>query len=225
MNTKGAVTKGEVVFEIKLPLVDQQVLELFKIIPVPIEKNQTLIAIIPDSSFIAVNSHRDQYIPLSTEDVTNCLKTKPDTYICKNKQSKLGRNSDINSCDIKIFNNKNTTSCKLTRLPGTSAWTQLNNPNKWMFSMTTNSEFSAVCGTETLQATLSGGGILEVGPSCVIKTNTITIQGHFRASNNVHTSYANFKQIELISTPHEITKVLNTTNHQFKTQIDHLTDL
>ncbi|XP_058987951.1 uncharacterized protein LOC131806981 [Musca domestica] len=41
MSVKGAVTKHEVIFEVKIPLVNQQFFELFKVVPVPTIRNGT----------------------------------------------------------------------------------------------------------------------------------------------------------------------------------------
>lgn len=59
MNAKGAVTKNEVILEVKIPLVHQQLFEIFNILPVPTIKNNTLIAIKPDLLYFATDAHRD----------------------------------------------------------------------------------------------------------------------------------------------------------------------
>lgn len=222
MKVEGAITKTEVVFEIKLPLVDQQFFELFKITPIPTIKNNTIITIKPDSSHLAASPHKDQFITFKADDITSCLKAKHDVYICRDKQLKLGRRSDIHSCEINIFNNKTTSNCKLTQTGGTSMWTQLQNPNKWIFATTTPTEVSAVCSAETTQFILDGSGIMQIEPTCVVKTDAISIQGNFEESTDLYTSYASLRQIELLSTSREINMVLNVTTDEVKTEVDQL---
>lgn len=200
MKAKGAVTKGAVIFEVSLPLVDQQTLELFKVIPVPTTKNEeTLVAIAPESNFLAVNPHRDEYFPMSFEEINKCFISKNDEYICPNMLSGIRKESVRYSCEIQLFLNKSTRSCTTTNIHGGTMWTPMHNPNNWIFSMAKPNEMSAVCGTEPSQITLKGSGILQINANCILKGQDITIHGQVGASKIIHTSYANFRSLELLS--------------------------
>lgn len=223
MRVNGAVTKDEVLFEIRLPLVDQQFLELLKVIPVPTVQNNALVSINPDEPFLAVNSHRDEFIPFTDNDLTSCIISEKNTYICHNKQLRFKK--DANSCEINILNSLNTANCNLTRLAHNSTWTQFKNPNKWIFATTTKIEISAVCGTNVSHKILRGTGIMQIEPNCIIKTNLLTIQGHFDASNSLHTSYVQFKRINEISTPQEIKRILTNTTNQDEGHLNQLNEL
>lgn len=50
MAAKGGVTKGEVVFKIMPPVVDQQFFELFDAVPVPTVNNDTIVTTKPKNS-------------------------------------------------------------------------------------------------------------------------------------------------------------------------------
>uniref|UniRef100_A0A1A9ZPU4 Uncharacterized protein n=1 Tax=Glossina pallidipes TaxID=7398 RepID=A0A1A9ZPU4_GLOPL len=75
-SSKRVIIKNEVIFEIMLPLVDQQFFDVFNVVPIPIVKNETLISTTPDNTYLAINPHRDEYIPFSTDDIANCILTK-----------------------------------------------------------------------------------------------------------------------------------------------------
>uniref|UniRef100_A0A1I8MJ21 Ion transport domain-containing protein n=1 Tax=Musca domestica TaxID=7370 RepID=A0A1I8MJ21_MUSDO len=51
-----------------------------------------------------------------------------------------------------------------------------------------------------------------MGSNCAIKNDFVTIQGHFEASNSIHTSYVRLKYIHSISPPQEIEKILMPTH-------------
>lgn len=212
MSVKGAVTKHEVIFEVKIPLVNQQFFELFKVVPVPTIRNGTLIAIKPEKSYLATDAHRDEYILFQPEDISRCLKPKNDEYICRNQRSKLRRNAVANPCEVNIFNNHSTANCNLNKIIGSTVWTQLHHQNRWIFATTVNVESSIVCGTETNLIIIKNAGIMEMGSNCVMKNHFVTIHGHFEPSNSIHTSYVRLKDIHSISPPQEIEKILTLTN-------------
>ncbi|XP_058978628.1 uncharacterized protein LOC131802429 [Musca domestica] len=120
MSVKGALTKHEVIFEVKIPFVNQQFFELFKEVPVPTIRNGTLIAIKPEKLYLATDAHRDEYILFQPEDISRCLKQKNDEYICRNQRSKLRRNAVANPCEVNIFNNHSTTNCNLNNIIGST---------------------------------------------------------------------------------------------------------
>ncbi|XP_073831613.1 uncharacterized protein [Musca autumnalis] len=226
MSVKGAVTKYEVIFEVRIPLVNQQFFELFKVIPVPTIKNDTLIAIQPETSYMATDAHRDEYILFQSEDISRCLKPKDGEYICKNQQSKLRRNAAVNPCEINVFNNHSTTNCKLNRIIGTAAWSQLHRQNSWIFATTADIESSIVCGTETSLITIKNTGIMEIGSNCVMKNNFVTIHGHFEASNSLRASYVRLRDIHYISSPQEVERVLTRTNTTaYKVRLEELENI
>ncbi|XP_058982640.1 uncharacterized protein LOC131804174 [Musca domestica] len=212
MSVKGAVTKYEIIFEVKIPLVNQQFFELFKIVAVPTIQNDTLIAIQPETEYISTDAHREEYILVKSEDISSCLKPNDDEYICRNQQSKLKKNALVNPCEINIFYNQSTSNCRLHKITGTAVWSQLHHQNKWIFATTADIESSMVCGSETNLIIIKNSGIMEIGPTCVIKNKFVTIHGHFAASSSLHTSYVRLKGIQYISRQEEIEKVSTNTN-------------
>ncbi|XP_011295617.2 uncharacterized protein LOC105262385 [Musca domestica] len=213
MSVKGAVTKHEVIFEVKIPLVNQQFFELFKAVPVPTIRNGTLIAINPEKSYLATDAHRDEYILFQPEDISRCLKPKNDEYIGRNQRSKLQRNAVANPCEVNIFNNHSTANCNLNKIIGSTVWTQLHHQNRWIFATTVDVESSIVCGTERNLIIIKNAGIMEIGSNCVMKNHFVTIHGHFEPSNSIQTSYVRLKNIHSISPPQEIEKILTLTNN------------
>ena len=50
-------------------------------------------------------------------------------------------------------------------------------------------QLNAVCDDDTFQLTLNGSGIIQLHPSCVVKNDIITIQGHQELRTKLHISY------------------------------------
>lgn len=89
--------------------------------------NGTIVTIKPKNLYISINDHRNEYILFTPNEIATCLVTRNDVYICKKTNNpNLGKkNSEANSCAIKLFNNQATTDCKLSRVAKVTVFTQL----------------------------------------------------------------------------------------------------
>lgn len=224
MRVKAGVTENKVIFEVKLPLIDQQPFELLKIFGIPTNNNGILVAIVPETPYLAINSLRDEYIPLSKDDIQNSFRLN-NVFIFENKQATFGKGSMAASCEIDLFNHKASSHCRLTTFTEHIAWIQLHHKNKWIYATINSTEVFAVCGTNVLQFTLHGSGILQVNPTCTLKTAEITIRGHYDVSSNIQTSYSRFKNISTIANISDPITIFNSTQKILQTHTDQLNKL
>lgn len=212
-------------FEIRLPLVDQQTFELLKIFGVPTNKNGTLVAIHPQTEYLAINLHRDEYIPLSSGDIRNCIQPSSDIFICDNNHAIFSKGSMAASCEVDLFRHKPTNRCKLNTYKEPIIWQQLHHKNQWIYATTNETDVSIVCGTKIIQYTLQGSGIINLEPSCTLKTSEVTLRGHYNASSFIQASYPRFPKFNLTTHDREPTSILNSSNQLLINHTEQLTKL
>ncbi|XP_075150866.1 uncharacterized protein LOC142224975 [Haematobia irritans] len=225
MRAKAAVTKDKVMFEIRLPLVDQQTFELLKIFAGPANENGTLVAIHPQTEYLAINLHRDEYMPLSSDDIHNCMQPSSDIFICDNNHAMFSKGSMATSCEVDMFRHKPTNKCKLNIYKESIIWQQLHHKNQWIYATKCEIDVSTDCGTKTLQYTLQGSGIINLEPICTLKTSEVTLRGHYNASSFIQASYSRFPKFNLTTHEREPTALLNSTDQLLINHTEQLTDL
>ncbi|XP_075150793.1 uncharacterized protein LOC142224900 [Haematobia irritans] len=225
MRTKAAVTKDKVMFEIRLPLVGQQTFELLKIFAVPANENDTLVTIHPQKEYLAINLHRDEYMPLSSDDIRTCIQPSSDIFICDNNHAMFSKGSMAASCEVDMFRHKPTNRCKVNIYKEPIIWQQLHYKNQWIYATTCEIDVSTVCGTKTLQYTLQGSGIINLEPICTLKTSEVTLRGHYNASSFIQASYSCFPKFNLTTHEREPAAILNSTDQLLINHTEQLTDL
>ncbi|XP_075161817.1 uncharacterized protein LOC142234534 [Haematobia irritans] len=188
--------------------VDQQTFELLKILAVPANENGTLVAIHPQTEYLAVNLHRDEYMPLSSDDIRNCIQPSSDIFICDNNHAMFSKGSMAASCEVDMFRHKPTNRCKLNIYKEPIIWQQLHHKNQWIYATACEIDVSTVCGAKTLQYTLQ-----------------VTLRGHYNASSFIQASYSRFPKFNLTTHEREPTAILNSTDQLLINHTEQLTDL
>lgn len=225
LRAKAAVTKDKVIFEIKVPLVDQQPLELLKIFGIPTNHNGTLVTILPATPYLGITPHRDEFIPISNEDINNCLKLNNDVFLCDNKQAVFAKGSTTAECEVSLFNHKPTSSCRFGTFSESTVWQQTYHKNQWIYATINDTELTAVCETETVEITLTGSGILHIQPNCTIKTSEITIRGHYDASSHIQISYPRSHNINQPTNASKVPDMFKSTKQILTSHSEKLNDL
>lgn len=224
MTVEGGITQSHIIFKILIPLCDQEPFDLYKLIPVPTTINNSLVAIKPCNDILAINAHKDQYIPISSTLLSSCTITRANTYLCSNVQSRYQKGSQICSCEIQLINNNTNLSCNIERLATNTTWTQLSNGNQWMYAFNLPRRISAVCSKRSQQLTLKGSGILTLEPQCVIKDNFITVTGHQSYSSSSYESYTGLGKLGDVVKPKHLESLFHEM-HPYNTQVQRLSEL
>jgi len=190
LTISGTVSDNHVIFNIGLPLANNKRFQLFNVAPIAYVKNQRLITIKTQVTLMAISLHRDEFFVLTKATLNLCLKLKAKSYLCQQIQSSYHDSSGSHGCEIALFNkNKDTANCEFQVLKDSTVWYQLNHPNQWVFATNHTTTLNAVCGSEASQVIINGSGIIQVNPECVLKGDTITIQGHREFRSSVTASY------------------------------------
>ncbi|KAF9406671.1 hypothetical protein HW555_013037, partial [Spodoptera exigua] len=129
LKVKARATRKFLIFEVRIPLVSREDYELYNLIPIPQQSNTSMVTIVPVAKYLAINTHKDAYIPVSTSDLQKCVPYSADEYICPLKRPVFQMTSDKNLCLKHQASNKcqtETTECQDT-------WTDLNLINSYLY--------------------------------------------------------------------------------------------
>lgn len=93
-----------------------------------------------------------------------------------------------------------------------------------MYGFNSPRRINAVCDKHGQQLTLVGSGLLTLQPQCVIKDESITIQGYQSVTSNSYDSYTSLINLENVSRPNPFDPLTHTMD-TYRTHLDNLTDL
>lgn len=168
--------KDILVFNIEIPLVNSYEFILYKTIPLPINLfNNTYVAIVPTTHYIAIEKSRLYYLRLNEIELSKC-KQITKTLICPYDQQLYSLDK---SCELTIFRKPGIIpeSCNLRNINfNFSIWHKLENTNTWIY-ITVKDNVIVKCKdmSEAETVNINGTGILELSNQCEANTDDGTL--------------------------------------------------
>lgn len=168
--------RNVLVFNMEIPLVNSYEFILYKTIPLPINLfNNTYVAIVPTTQYIAIEKSRLYYLGLNEIELSKC-KQITRTLICPYDQQL--RHLD-KSCELMIFRKPGIipNSCSLRNINfNFSIWHRLENTNSWIY-ITVKDYIIVKCKgmSEVETVNVNGTGILELSNQCEANTDDGTL--------------------------------------------------
>lgn len=176
---------NQILIEIKIPLPLSITFQIYKIIPLPTAINNSFVYIKPTTEYLLVTLNRDKHYPIRAEDLNKCIILPRNLHLCKITHPILNSNAKTNHCEMELL--KHTlevpSSCKVNKLKTTTLWVQLSNPNKWLYSLSNPLTVDNICGNNIETLMLKNSGILEISPTCYIRSDELTLYGHSERSS------------------------------------------
>jgi len=188
LTVSGTIADNHVLFNVQLPLANNKGFQLFNVAPIIAIRNKRLLAIKTRISLMAISLHRDEFFAVTEDTLDRCLQLSSESYLC-HVQSTYHESSTNRGCEMALFNKDPVAKCEIQELKDSMIWHQLKHLNRWVFATNHSTILNTVCGTNTSQLTINGSGIIQLEPGCVMKTETITIQGHRDIMSNIKTAY------------------------------------
>ena len=173
-----AVVHGEscLMFHIEIPLLDRNIFEMYKLIPVPTLKDKKLVAIKPTTDMIAINSAKREYYMMSASEFQKC-KSIRDMFICDEKEA-VHKITKRSHCEIQLYLNQNAASfCDFQVYFHSQIWIELHRTNSWIFSFQKEESITVTCGDLSESLTIEGQGIFNLDPGCKAETDSSTLIG------------------------------------------------
>lgn len=184
LKIKAKMTKEYFIFEIKIPLISRDTYDLYRLIPIPQHVGDYMRNIMPISKEIAINLQKDSYIPISQEDVQNCMAKDSSTLICALNRPvyKLKRDQDL--C---IKNQHDLNNCKTETVACQSTWHTLTKVNTYLYTCCGQCQVRTICKDRVTAHQLTNPSIININGECLIKTHNFTVFTHKdrRSSMNI----------------------------------------
>ncbi|XP_045489651.1 uncharacterized protein LOC123690347 [Pieris rapae] len=157
------------VFVIKIPLVNVETYNLYKVIPIPVPHNPTspnsFALITATKSFIGISEDKKLYF--NFDNIDSCNLIIGHQYICNPLNTLSVVNYPI--CETEIITKaieKLPKSCTTKFIFGkVDIWHKLNN-NKWFYVESNDEKLNIKCNHRTIEIVISGTGILSLTPGC-----------------------------------------------------------
>ena len=121
----------------------------------------------------------------------SCISLSNGETLCSNIQATYHAQSANNNCELDLFNNAETDRCELYNLQDPTVWHQLDHPNQWVYGTLNKLQLNIVCDKKPLQYQIQNSGLLQIGPTCRLQTEQITIIGHQQIRTSLRSSATN----------------------------------
>lgn len=181
ITSKARMVTDYLIFELRIPLISRDVFEIFKIIPIPQQKQDRMISIKPLSNYVAINLKKDTYITLSENGIRSCLVADGGVYLCHVSKPiyRIGGDKD--------FCLKKEEVCETIIEPCKNIWLQSNSLNHYIYFCCSECQLRTMCPeNEVTIHHLTRSGILYIDNGCIIKTDTFEIIAHGGKTSQVY---------------------------------------
>lgn len=198
-------TESTLLFNVKIPLISNMNLQLFKIQPVPIRHLDEFIFIDPTTSYLLINLERNLYYPMEEIELLKYRDNNNGKYLCQQNHPLYKPESGICECEIKLLQHRKDIipSCKLRKMKPTRIWRQLAKSNQWIYGFEKEDTIDIICNNVLHSTIMKGVGILQLNEHCAINQPHVIIQ-----SSTTHTTELKASYLPSIN----LTELLNTKN-------------
>lgn len=171
---KIAVTNGDVIIEIDIPLISIDRRNIYETLAVPAISKNSLTIIHPDSPYIITNIQKTEMAHLTENDFKNCLRESKEVYICPQTFPVY---TDGKFCELSILSNNVSMSnkCTITTVPLRNVILKLKVINQYYFAFIRSEIFNVNCNHNVTQIVLNGTGIMSISEGCYIYNDNINI--------------------------------------------------
>ncbi|XP_016990539.2 uncharacterized protein LOC108052608 [Drosophila rhopaloa] len=184
---------NQVVFQIKVPLIDVDQFNMYRLTPIPRLDDGKIQMMDTETPYLCINDHQDRYFPLQNLD--GCIELAGERFLCRNNQITYGNAGDSLACSLAAIKNQSSEACIFRQVEESIMWTQLVAPNSWMVALTKELSLMGVCSGESQELRINGTGILNIRSDCVVRTSAVTLQGKSPKSTPSKKGYASLRRI------------------------------
>lgn len=182
-STRTSIFNKRLYIEIAIPKVDNEIYNLFKIIPIPIRVDDFLLIIIPSMDYVLIDENHKSFIPLTCEEVNeNSLQHNTGAIITPNDN--VYHNFHDN-CEMSLLIDQNPKDikklCNVRNLPLANYFISLGSFNQYFISISKPATLIETCEKKPInRKTITKSGILTLTDNCLIRTNKITLRSRVR---------------------------------------------
>lgn len=190
MTVRTALRNEMLIFDIRLPLINNNEYQIFKLYPLPVKHNNEMLAIRPSTEYLLINLKRDLYQAMTGSEFERCI-FEHQGYYCDHRNILLKPESGKHLCEVKLLLHQTLEKddCRYVRQTGSDYWLQLNEPNKWIYSVSASKTVVIICNNQPYHQELIGEGIITINQRCSIQTPDLQIQSGFGGRSELTRSY------------------------------------
>jgi hypothetical protein len=177
------------VYVLDIPLLSSTPFYLYKILPFPTLKRDSVFSFIyPSKDFIFMDSLKKQYGKLSANEVTKCFQPNPLQKVCK-EDVPIMTYIPGNDCESTLLHPSSQNippTCEVRVMKITKAyWIPLSFSNQWLFVTPQPEKLSVICDDTTEQVEIKGKGKLTLRQQCKAYTTYVTLYAISTSTVNV----------------------------------------
>lgn len=211
IKSKARMITEYLIFELRIPLITRDTFEIFKIIPIPVQKQGTMISITPISNFLAINLKKDLYISMSHSGIRSCLVSDASLYLCHISKPMHKISNKMDFCETR------ETACETIIKTCKNIWLESNFLNNYIYFCCNQCQVRSMCGDQVAVHHLTHAGIISLDNGCIIKTDEMEIIAHDSLSSEMYIRpnvyapvIASINHIINVSIPSEISELSET---------------
>lgn len=176
IDIKTRVLDNMILFAISIPLITRESFQLFHVIPIPVQHGEQLLTLSPEAPYLAVNMDRNKYWYLTESAIHDCKKIKTDSMICFDDQQIYTPQSETSTCEMDLFthhpNPHKNCVIKMIQNPHQLIWRKMKAQNNWITYARNKQAINVTCEKTIDTAYLQGTNIVQLEPTCQIKSST-----------------------------------------------------
>lgn len=180
LKTKAKVTETYIIFEITLPLIARESFQVYKILSVPQETDNSMVSVIPVSDYVAVNLKKDSYFIPTVHELNTCL-LHGESFMCELFKPILSLQNDQNFCEI----NPITYKCNVEKSVCQNKWVELQSTSQYLYFCCGSYSVKIICDDQVSVQQLTGAGVISLSQSCFIKGKDFSLYSLQQQSNQI----------------------------------------
>lgn len=192
LKVRARMTAEYLIIEIKIPLVNRDSYEIYRIISLPKRVNNNMVTIVPVSDYVAINLQKDSYLILTELDIKECVYFDVATQLCPLRKPIYHMRADESLC----LKPQETQHCETKSVPCQDSWVHLNNENTYLFFCCEPRQVRILCQDKITTDHLTNIGLIMLGADCMLKGKDVTIIAH-KPQSNAMNLYADVLKLEI----------------------------
>ncbi|XP_052747818.1 uncharacterized protein LOC113512658 [Galleria mellonella] len=177
---------NKIIYILEFPLVRNDRFTLYHIYSIPIlHPSSTLYStILPEQTFLAMNSNRQQYVTMN--DLGKCKNFVTETKVCNDLP--VYNVNTRPTCETAILTTTRQDVpeiCQVTTFSANINTLQPIRNNKWIYILQHTTPYTLECKDETNHGEISGAGIISLENGCKMYTAFVTLLAEENLSTNI----------------------------------------
>lgn len=178
---EATIFEGQLIICFKMPLVHTKYYDLFKMTSLPYRVKETIFSyVIPTHEFLAIDRLKNKVIPITNDELQNCLQTSNNQLICKRTFPILYA-GHTNLCEVILLRENiisDVCNVRVTNLTQ-EAWIRMKQINTFLYILPYPTTVIISCREEEegKSLKLNGTGTIQIKPGCEIKTHLLIMTG------------------------------------------------